>query len=396
MQTGTLRLVEIEKRVEQGHVVLLGTLILEPRNQKYQVFFRYPEACQDLIAERPEPFVAAALLPCMKNGWDLQVDCALERNFSNRLGWLQDIWGVWSSETFQRIKVRAKQVDSPVTTGTRTGAFFSLGVDSFYTLLKNLTSEDSAQPPIDDLLYIKGCEAPLSAYRDGQDLPVRAVVEKVAQETGKRALFGETNIRDIFDLNWPDFYCGAGLASIALSLGQGFGQVIIPSSHSYRDLFPCGTHPLTDVLWSTSYTAIVHDGAEVDRAGKIERLVGRHPLALEHLRVCTKVNGGIEQCGRCSKCLRTMLVLTIMGNLEEAKTFPDCLPVDWARRLGDKTERKVAFIRQNLEMARRLKADNALLGELESAYRAASFKQVIRELPPALGWRRVFFRMLLR
>ncbi len=100
---------------------------------------------------------------------------------------------------------------------------------------------------------------------------------------------------------------GNSLACIALILG--FPRVYIPGAYSYGQLVPLGSHPLTDPLWSNGSVQIVHDGAEARRVDKVMK-IARDGNALANLRVCfTDMN---INCGRCSKCLRTMIPLTLL------------------------------------------------------------------------------------
>jgi hypothetical protein len=122
----------------------------------------------------------------------------------------------------------------------------------------------------------------------------------------------EDEPRTHFPLVWGE-YCGAGLASAALSLSGGFGEVLVPSTDAYADALPWGSHPLVDELWSTERTTVLPDGAEATRAAKLERLVAHDPLARRHLRVCLVNAGGDFNCGRCSKCVRTRLTLYALG-----------------------------------------------------------------------------------
>jgi hypothetical protein len=91
-----------------------------------------------------------------------------------------------------------------------------------------------------------------------------------------------------------------------------------------------------------------------------------------------------------------MLVLKILGTLEEAQTFPGTLPVDWSRRLRGKTERKVAFLKQNLEMAKRYGVDKDFLKQMENAVHKATFMLATHGFSGKLGWRRSIIKMLLK
>jgi hypothetical protein len=87
---------------------------------------------------------------------------------------------------------------------------------------------------------------------------------------------------------------------------------------------PFGTHPLIDPYYSSSDLRVHHDGIELSRLDKV-RLIADWPVALENLRVCNRFlayEPGKLNCGKCEKCVRTMLELLVLGKLGEAKAFP--------------------------------------------------------------------------
>jgi hypothetical protein len=102
---------------------------------------------------------------------------------------------------------------------------------------------------------------------------------------------------------------GSALGSIALLVGMP--RVYMPSSCSYGQLFPLGSHPLTDPLWTNECVNIVHDGCEAGRTDKLE-LICACQAALENLRVCFH-NANVN-CGGCAKCLRTMISLRLLNS----------------------------------------------------------------------------------
>ena len=52
------------------------------------------------------------------------------------------------------------------------------------------------------------------------------------------------------------------------------------------------------------------------------RGIAEHPLVQRHLRVCWKNYGRRDNCCRCEKCLRTMLMLDALGKLGPFEAFP--------------------------------------------------------------------------
>jgi hypothetical protein len=129
---------------------------------------------------------------------------------------------------------------------------------------------------------------------------------------------------------------GGGLASIALTMGDHLAQVLIPSSFHVGALRPWGSHPLLDPLWSTERTAFVHDGATASRTDKLRYLAG-HPVALAKLKVCHEADT-TANCGRCSKCVRTMIGLRVAGVSADRAPFEEPLRTRNIRRQRRSTD----------------------------------------------------------
>jgi hypothetical protein len=154
----------------------------------------------------------------------------------------------------------------------------------------------------------------------------------------------------------------------------------MPSAISYADLSPIGTHPLLDRLWSTEAVTLEHDSCVPNRDDKVEWLVRNRPDLLDLIHVCMEEDS-IENCGRCNKCLWTMVLLRLCGGLERS-SFPHQIDPElvkriprqavhrlmaWERihaRLGDSAEDAALkrAIRQGLRLSARTPAPRESLG----------------------------------
>ena len=77
---------------------------------------------------------------------------------------------------------------------------------------------------------------------------------------------------------------------------------------------------MTDPLCTTESMRVVHDGCEANRTEKVDWLV-QNTRAPEDLRVCWQGPTLDRNCGRCEKCVRTMLNLWCLGHAVPA-AFP--------------------------------------------------------------------------
>src|SRR5262249_30044181 len=170
------------------------------------------------------------------------------------------------------------------------------------------------------VFFMRGLEQPLD-QSIGADATLN-VVRDIASQNRIGVLWGETNIRLLFGLNYELYYHASALIGSALALSRGVQRLLVPSTFSYGQLIPWGSHPLLDELWSIETMEVIHHGAEARRVDKIAMLVRNHPSTLRHLRVCLKNQAGPTNCGHCQKCARTMMALEVIGALSNAPTFP--------------------------------------------------------------------------
>ncbi|HYX22372.1 MAG TPA: hypothetical protein VFA98_16130, partial [Thermoanaerobaculia bacterium] len=97
-------------------------------------------------------------------------------------------------------------------------------------------------------------------------------------------------------------------------------------------LYPWGSHPDTDPLFSTSITRVLNVGGGLARSEKT-LFVSQSEVALRALHVCFKTSTA-DNCCNCRKCLLAMLTLDVAGVLERCP--PLCrrgIDLDGVRRL---------------------------------------------------------------
>lgn len=203
--------------------------------------------------------------------------------------------------------------------------FFSGGVDSFYSTLRNLDE-------ITHVVLVHGLDISLDNTELWDETVRRTAI--AARDLDKELILVRTNIRKLhhkFGPNWQHRAHGAFLAHIALVLAPHVHRVYIPASKDDSRLVPYGTHPELDPLWSSSDVDIVHDGTD-RRLRKLELLAESAP-AMAHLRVCWWNLSTDYNCGRCEKCLRTMIGLDILSALDRCSTLPHRIDPREVRRM---------------------------------------------------------------
>ncbi len=295
---------------------------LSINGRSYHLYFASDDVKLNASAESA---VAMGALGGMKNGLDLHIIDPISSAFIHNQQRLIETFTDWFP-SYQKIKLVADTAIERDTSKTgRVGSFFTGGVDSFYTFIKNKSD-------ITDLIYVHGYDVKLT------DTPRRAAIAAMGRaiqaETGVRFVQIETNsIRVYRDYGrWGAHGHGYGLGAVARQLSDYLDRLYIPSSLDYKMLTPWGSHPDTDPLFSDERLEIIHDGCETSRFQKT-KMIAKSNLALNHLRVCWDNVTGTYNCERCEKCLRTKTSLFAVGALDNATTFTSMLQAEDIRKL---------------------------------------------------------------
>ncbi len=299
------------------------------------IWFRFPA---DLaITPRPELFLPPALFEAMVRGVDVDIDRAtpISARLAQAIPAIQQVFTTWNPVDFSQVALHASTAPRAGGSG-QVICCFSGGVDSSYTYACH-------QAEITHLLQVQGFDG-LKSPADWDS--AKRKIGGVAQRAGKRHIAVESNIRAFVDgrrLSWNAMH-GSILCALGAALGPD--RLLLPSSFTYDDLFPWGSHPLLDPLWSTEATTIVHHGLSQRRTQKTRYLLG-HPDVLDHIQVCWKHID--SNCGDCPKCVRTSLALHLLGG--KSASLP---PYQGGRQLDRMKASNLgseAFLRDMIQLA---------------------------------------------
>lgn len=331
----------------------------------FEVWFR-GRALAD-APERGDPFLAVALLPAMYAGIDLdlqQLPPVSARLFA-ALDQIQEIWSSWNPE-LRRVAIQANLAPDEHPSTARTATFFSGGVDAVHAVL-------AGAGPHERLVFVNGFDF---AMTPGAWATASARVARVAEKLG-----GEL---ETIETNWISFTrhhriarsTSHGGCLVAVAHLMAPARMTIASSNSWLRLTPWGTHPLLDPLWSTERTAIRHFGSDALRSEKVA-LIAARPELLDDLWVCH--DDPLENCGRCTKCSRTMAVLKVIGVSARGFRVTEGDPIAAYLRAVPNSWEKVYLgeLRRTVQLHG---ADPALLRRIDAAGRALNRRVALREL----------------
>jgi hypothetical protein len=318
----------------------------------FTLWYRFPRWCRPYLrADNGDPFLAALLFAAMSVGERLVLPAPVSSRLAAAVPEIAAIYAAFAPRA-RRVAVAAATRAEPLPAGAdrAVALFFSLGVDSFYSLLENARKHPADEETITHLIALHGIDAAHAGWDEAFPPAMLANLERVAAAHGKTLIPVVTNVRrETARLAPWTMLHGGALASVALALG-GFGRrVTIAASATYDTLPPWGTHPLLDPLWSTETLTVIHDGCERDTVDKT-RVIGHDRLVLETLRVCPGYTDDYN-CGRCLKCLRTVIDLMQAGTLDRCDTLPHEIDLDRLRGelwMGEGPVHEAAF-RKRLE-----------------------------------------------
>jgi len=362
-----VRLTDVTTSYRDGWVRLTGS-VQRSDGATAEVYFEYPAQYEDWLCATGDTFLPVLLVPALLNGEPLHIDPPVSNEMVIWGEQLQELYVNAYMNSGARITIDApNRAPVPQPVHDHVAEFFSLGVDSFYALLKNMQGLPSRALPITHLLYIEGLDTPLSQMESAE--ATHDAVRQVADDAGKELILGRTNVRDVFAIDHLRYYSGPCLASIGLSLCRGLKQAIVASATDYKSLSSSATHPLVEGRVETGHFRMIYEGCELCRVDRITKFVGIDPLSLKHLRVCTQNRSGMYNCGRCQKCLRTMVTLHLLGTLDRAETFPQQFTPKTVRMLTVRHDSDLKYLEEIERYAKATNADPAVTREVQRVMR---------------------------
>ena len=287
------------------------------------LWFDVPSRFEPDLTASGNPWLLCLLPLAMSLGERLQISLPLDPTLFRHAEEIMRLWRCWHPP-LQPIEIEAGGFAlARAPAAGKLASFFTGGVDAFFTALHHDEAVRGRSLPgervIDELLYVVGLDVWL---RNPESFQHRIqVLRQIATELGKELVVLATNLRDsrLSTLDYGALWHGCALGASALLLEGRYGEVLLSSSHDYRNAFPWGSHMTLDPLMSTSATRFVHYGAGFTRFEKT-RFIAEHDLALRHLHVCWRGESP-GNCSQCPKCFRTLLALDLLGKLPQARSF---------------------------------------------------------------------------
>lgn len=194
-----------------------------------------------------------------------------------------------------------------------TGLFFSCGVDSFHSLL-------CYPAPIDYVIGVVGFDVRLSDRMRHKDLTQQ--VRAISEQLSLSPIIVRTNLRRhpfFRKTPWEKTH-GSALASVGHLLTGTIGKAVVSSGGTPDATVPDGSDLNITPYFGSNSLRVEHFGSQYNRFEKLCQIAPQ-PIVQEHLRVCWEHQNSHKNCGRCEKCLRTMVALETIGYLDHFQSF---------------------------------------------------------------------------
>lgn len=291
------------------------------------LWFSVPHSAHDMLSPLADAALVGLLLPAMRQGLDLQVEGRVSTDLYASLDLLQHAV-CRTFPVYQRIHVRCAEFDDTTDRSPGVGMGFSAGVDSFAALVHHHLDPDPGVRRLTHLLFNNVGSHGHSPASTTLFRKRFTRVERATSSLGLPLIALDSNLDEHFRLDagyTMTAFLQTGFmrnAAAAHVLASGIGTWLYSASTS---IDPVGIHPMPDssemeplalpLLSSARLTART-TGLETRLAKTLA--VADLPADLRRfLDVCFhEVEGPPINCSQCEKCMRTMLTLEIVGDLD--------------------------------------------------------------------------------
>ena len=322
----------IAKQSQEG-VVLSAKVSFQ--GMEDECFYSVPERYADFAdVESSNCFLVGMLYPAMRYGEDVHVEGKVSARLLYNLNeYLVPLMAICDSR-LKRIKITAESTDdrgSPDAKAVGTG--FSGGIDSFATIYEHFARPEPAGFRLTHLFFFNvGAHGIPKEPGDMEAIErqFQARFEKFKgfpEEAGLPFVPVDSNVHKFHPWGHLEVATFATVSAV-MFLQRGIRRYYLASSgHTYRQLWkflgdggrPDAIERVNMMLlpWlSTESLDLVDDGNLYDRSMKT-KLVANYAPAAKYLNVCYGHDTLDTNCSVCSKCVRTLLTLDILGKLDE-------------------------------------------------------------------------------
>lgn len=324
----------IREKHENGEYRVQADVELETRNVRETVYFSVPSSQARWIRPEPNAFMVGTAMAAMWNGEArLEIEGGVDPQLGSRLTMAMRLMAHWHQSPLRPPEIQAPARTHPLPDVPRstTALFLSGGVDSLSSLHWNVSRYPAGDPRrVGVAFFAHGLDVGDPNKQDRPDvweLGIRKLTA-LCEEHGVELVTIKVNLRNLAK-NWR-FYGKWQFASLLAAIAHAASSrihrcIITPDNVLEYIQHPHGSHPWLNSYYGADFLEVTTgDMEQFSRLEKIRQL-SQWPAALNSLRVCwdtTAIPEGHLNCGRCAKCVRTMLEFMACGQLAQTQAFP--------------------------------------------------------------------------
>lgn len=307
---------------------------LENRKASETLFFAVPSEQADWIAPEPNAFLVGTAMAAL---WLGETRIAIEGDIDPRLAARTQmglrLMAHWHKFPRRSLKIEAPEKAHALPDPTRatTALFLSGGVDSLAALYWNTSRYERGDPRrVGVAFFVHGLDVGDPNKMDRRDVWQRGneSLAPLCRSLDVELVPIKVNLRSLAK-HWR-FYAkwqfGSLLAAIAHEASTRVHHCIIsPDNVLEYTQHPHGSHPWLNSYFGADFLAVT--SGDMEQFSRLQRIqiLAQWPEALDALRVCWDtgaIPAGHVNCGKCPKCVRTMLEFLVCGRLDQSRAFP--------------------------------------------------------------------------
>jgi hypothetical protein len=352
-----------EEPIERDGWTRTGVVIESPWEPRQTLWYsvQLPEGWK--LSQSSDAFVLVPLYKAMRGSGPLRVEGEVSPSLLRNLEEFQRFWSCWYPRRFSPVEIipEREQEQEPGPEGALFA--FSGGVDSCHTAYRHALAKAGRQTQtLRAGVMAHGFDIPIGEEQGFQAAAEKA--EAMLATLGLSLIRMATNVQRV-EHAW-DTIVGAAVASCLHLLQPNARVGLIPGSVPYDLDLLWGSHPVSDVLLASDALRILYDAGGYTRPQKIAE-IAEWPAAMKNLRVCWVNPRRDTNCGRCGKCIRTILVFRALG-----LGLPPCFDRDVTdaqiRAAGRIHRESQPFQRMVLDVAREQGVTDSWLQAARSVY----------------------------
>lgn len=324
----------LEKRLVDDKVERAVEIEL-PTGDRQRLWYRFPQELDEFVTDSLDPFVIGCIFTAMSARAQLVVHANVSPSLIRNLLEFQNYWYAAAPQKYARIEIECdSQVEMERIETDRSICAFTGGIDSSYSIYRHASGLcGQMRRNIEAALFVHGFDIPLSdtaSFSRAFELN-----QNTLEQFGIKLFSLQTNHQEL-NQDW-NFTHGAGIVSSLSFFQKHFSEGVVPATYSYMEIrTPWGSNPISDHLMGSRNFSIFHDGAVWNRGFKLFPLKD-WKLGYDRLRVCYSAAEKDKNCGKCEKCILTMLTMLIF-KCPLPQSFPTSLCKESFNYIGDLDE----------------------------------------------------------